>query len=469
MAKSVKVKSSRLSTLQKICAAVQRCRPKQKADGSDPDCTFNITHLTPDAEISPSVKYVLKTGIRPFDDLVGGFPFGHICEVFGLEASGKTNLVVQSCIRAQVGHVYEKTGRDAHGNPVFQKLDPDEFDVSVMYIDNEQSLTDDKVFCDTEDNGELVRIEAGVCDCDTVDMAFKMLDTALEACRKEEEETGRKQFLVFVLDTVAATSSRDELAQDWGKVDYPRHAVEWRKGFRQLTRRIKRGNVCAIFTNQVSDNFKEQGKKGRPQTSTPQHMDYSTFGGKALKYYSHFRVFMFNTNSRYKLNPENQFPDGYQLGFVSVKNRIRKPLREGRLALRFATNAKQNNGGIHNRLSMLETLMHLKHAEYNESDKSIGFKFDLHDIPLTTFDVKAKSIDEEDSAPAAKRGGRAKKNPSIANRGEWLEFYEAHKADLDALYESAIRLAFNTDEQATTAVIDTEGDLPTEGEETHAD
>jgi len=76
-------------------------------------------------------------------------------------------------------------------------------------------------------------------------------------------------------------------------------------------------------------------------------------------------------------------------------------------------------------------------------------------------------MDEEDSAPT-KRGGRAKKNPAIANRGEWLEFYEAHKADLDALYESAIRLAFNTDEQATTQVIDTEGDLPTE-EEHNAD
>lgn len=467
MAKA-KVTSTSKRTQELICAAIKRGQPKTKADGSQPDFTYTMGSMADD-DFAPKVKYVLKTGIAPFDDLVGGFPFGHICEVFGLEASGKTNIVIRSCIRAQVGHIYEVTGRNGH-EAIMRRLDRDEFDISVVYLDNEQSLTDDKIFCDTEDNGTLVRMDANVGDCDTVDMVFKIIDISIDTCNGIEEKTGRKQFVVFVLDTVAATSSRDELTQEWGKVDYPRHAVEWRKGFRQLTRRIKRGNVCALFTNQVSDNFKEQGKKGRPQTTMPQHADYSTFGGKALKYYSHFRVFMFNTGARYKLDPDNQFPDGYQLGFVSVKNRVKKPLREGRLALRFATNEAQNDGGIHNKLSMLETLIYLKHAGYadDKADKTISFKFDLFGIETTTFGDTAKSIDEQDSAPS-KRGAKAKKNPTIACRGEWLEFYEAHKPDLDALYASAIRLAFNTDAQATTPVIDTEGDLPTTEREDNAD
>ena len=458
-----RIKSTSRSTQELICAAIKRHAPKVKANGSQPDYTFTMENIGAGIELSPTVKYVLKSGIAPFDDLVGGFPFGHICEVFGLEASGKSNIVVQSCIRAQVGHIYEMVDRDERGQPVFRKLDKNDVDISVIYLDNEQALTDDKIFCDTEDNGKLVRLAGGVGNCDTVDMVFKILDVAIDTANAAELETGRKQFLVFVLDTVAATSSRDELAQEWGKMDYPRHAIEWRKGFRQLTRRIKRGNVCTIFTNQVSDNLKQQAKKGRPQSSAPRPIDYSTFGGKALKFYSHFRVFFFNTDARYKFNPNKQFPDGYQFGFVSVKNRIKKPLREGRLALRFATNPEQTNGGIHNRLSILETLIYLKHAEYDD-DKKISFKFDLFDVPMTTFGEKTASIDEQDSAP--KRGGRshAYKNPSIASRGEWLEFYAAHKADFDALYASAINLAFDTDVQQTTQVVDTEGDLPEESE-----
>lgn len=425
-----------------------------------PDFTYTMASTR--EELSPKVRYVLKTGIDAFDDLVGGFPFGHICEVFGLETSGKTNLVIRSCIRAQVGHIYEVTGRNGH-EVMTRKLGPDEYDVSVVYIDNEQSITEDKVFCDTEDSGELTRMDANVGDCDTVDMVFKIIDISITTCEGIESETGRKQFVVFVLDTVAATSSRDELAQEWGKVDYPRHAVEWRKGFRQLTRRIKRGNVCAIFTNQVSDNFKEQAKKGRPQSNTPQAADYSTFGGKALKYYSHFRVFMFNTGARYRLNKDTQFPDGFQIGFVSVKNRVKKPLREGRMALLFARNPEQTDGGLHNRFSTLETLLHLKHAEFDDATKEIKFKFDLHGVPMTTFGDTGVSLDEADTG-SVKRGARAKRNPKIAARGEWLNYYAQHKADFDALYASAIRSAFNTD-APTTEIVDVEGDLPGANEE----
>jgi RecA/RadA recombinase len=60
------------------------------------------------------VRYVLTTGIDPFDDLVGAFPFGRISEVFGLESCGKTQLMIKAAIRAQTLNVAEVVRKNGH-------------------------------------------------------------------------------------------------------------------------------------------------------------------------------------------------------------------------------------------------------------------------------------------------------------------------------------------------------------------
>ena len=46
------------------------------------------------------VKYVLTTGIDPFDHCTGGLPFGRVVELLGLEGCGKTAFAWRATTRA---------------------------------------------------------------------------------------------------------------------------------------------------------------------------------------------------------------------------------------------------------------------------------------------------------------------------------------------------------------------------------
>ncbi|MBV5345516.1 MAG: hypothetical protein JZU63_08310, partial [Rhodoferax sp.] len=105
----------------------------------------------------------------------------------------------------------------------------------------------------------------------------------------------------FLVDTIAGTSSKEELAKEWGERDYPRQAQQISEGFRCVTNEISRHNVAMICTNQVRTKFKDlqQGGGYKARFNTPQADDFSTFGGKALAFYSPHRAFMFQVPVQY--------------------------------------------------------------------------------------------------------------------------------------------------------------------------
>jgi hypothetical protein len=268
---------------------------------------------------------------------------------------------------------------------------------------------------------------------------FKTIEGTIDTAIRRYERTSRRQFVVCVVDTVASTSTRAELEMDWSKDDYPRTPAAIKAGFRVLTRRLKCEGVevCIICTNQVSDNFanKQQSFRGRGSSLIPMDEDYVSYGGKALKYFSTHRIFMRRIATRYKF-PGSVFPDGFMVQFETSKNRIKKPMRSGRLVLLF----RDKNGGFNNEFSLLETLIYLKCAAIE--DDGIRFQFKKAGIALKTFKRKSRTLDEEDETEGI-RG-----DPRIAHKGEWSKFCADHQEDVDALWRYAIERAFRDDGSA---------------------
>lgn len=420
-------KDSRASLNDRIFNKIRASRPRNTDAG-----TVDIVHTS--KAILSAVRYVITTGIAPFDDLVGAFPVGRISELYGPEACGKTQMVIRTAVRAQTLCISEVV-RDKTGI-TFKPVDKKKCHIYVVYIDNEGSIDDDqKIVVDG------VRLKVDLVRCDTVDQLFKVADiTVDEVAKQQKADPDTIYFVLIVVDTVASTSSKQEMTQDWGTEDYSRHAKQYSQGFRIMARKVNRCNVAMICTNQIRDKYTaaQKGKKMRPSGLQPD--DGATFGGKALKFYATNRVYMEKIRD-YKTNPKSKFHNGLLVGFKSAKNRLKKPGREGRLVILFG-DENGVGGGFSNEFSILETLLYLKFVEYSEATKNLLFKFARHGIPLTTFDDSETSttLDEDDAEESSSK--RGKKDPFISVRAQWPAFYAAHKADIDKLYEAAIAAAF---------------------------
>lgn len=395
------------------------------------------------------IKYVLTTGIRVFDDIVGAFPFGRISEVYGLEQSGKTALMIRTAIRARLGHIYEIASRDGAIYEL-KRLKPSSYTVTIVYVDNEQSLEDGYKIEITElrynEDGsvkkEKHRLEnVCVCRCDTVEYLFKIADETISTIKKMEAEERKEHgdneklnFVLMVVDTIAGTSSKEEQTKEWGKDDYPRQARQLHEGFRIMKNDLSRHNVAMICTNQATESMATDsfGRKYLP----PDH-GLRAFGGKALKFYATHRIFMKAMETKYTLVKGARFPAGVLLEFYSSKNRIRKPKRIGKMVLLY----DDKNGGLNDEFSLLETFIYLDFAEIDEDDGGIRFRFNHHGVPTTTFSALKKSLEEQDEEPTR----RIKRDPKIDCRADWPLFYRAHRADFDALYRAALEYVFTTE------------------------
>ncbi len=389
-----------------IIAKINATKPKGEAAKN---CTFEVTRST--TEILSKVRYVLSTGMDPYDEAIGigGLPFGRVIEVYGLDGSCKSAIALRSAIRMQERHIYEIQRDEA--NAVTLKRVPDNVPVFTIYIDNEQSIdADGKTTIDG------VELDVAVARCDTIDQMFKIIDTAIDGVDAYSREHEVECFILVVVDTIAGTSSREEIESKWEAVDYPRQPRQLREGFRVMMRKLSRRNVLVLCTNQVSDTYKPKAKYGN--SNIPQDGDFSTFGGRALKFFASLRIFQFKLNTNYKLNKDLQFPSGMTIGFQITKNRLGKPWRTGRLVLLY-------EGGLNNIFSRLETLIHLKLAERPEEG---GIMFRFGTIPTTTFVPKA---------------GERPRNPRIDTLEEWPAFYEEHKSDFELMWAHARRLMFD--------------------------
>lgn len=410
----------KLSIAERVVASIRKIAPKKEGAG------MIEVALSQDGVLS-DVRYVITTGIRPFDRLVGGLPVGRVVEYFGLEACGKTALCKLSAWRAQNGFIFKRT-RLPDGKYQLDKLDPSTYDLTVLYIDNEGSLDEGKVPPNWV-----------ICRAETVELMFKTIDRTVETLKEVQAEEKKMQFLLIICDTVAGTSSKEELAQQWGKDDYARQPKQLREGFRNMIQEFSRRNVCMVCSNQVSDKIGYVTPKygaGAMPTNMPNPDKYSASGGLALKFWASSRVFMFQVPTSYKLVKGTKFDAGFLIEFQSVKNRLAAPKRRGRMVLLFDDDPAK--GGFRDDFSVLETFKMLGFAE-EDSEGEIVFKFRRNDvIPMTFGSDLGKSLEEQDAD-----GGKAKfKDPRIPGRAAWPKFYLEHQSDFDALWEKCVEYAF---------------------------
>lgn len=439
---TLKVKTGSKDLHGRIISKLSKGRPESAQNG-----TYDVGRSTVE---SPSrIKYVVTTGIRPFDDRVGGMPVGKTIELMGAPSSGKSCMAIRTCARAQAGFIYERVS-DGKGGYALEQLKPGTFNVTILYYDNEGSLSDpERRIVDGHE------LDCVIEQCDTVDLLFKTMEKVMDMVAEEEEETGVLQFMVVVLDTIASTCSLEDFKREWGKRDFPRAPAEYKQAFSVLIRQIQRENVLLIGVNHVSKKMERNG--GRVAFKA---WEYSSPGGKAFSYYSTHQVFFDQVLANYRLG-EGGSPDGFLLSFFTTKNRLGPPLRGGRLALLFGQREVDGTvileGGLHNGFSMLETLISSKAAVVSKQTKAITFTFRKFGVTPETFKSSAAQDDVDDAAPPtglaavaiAKRkkkvldetddGPVVRREPKIPNRAAWIVFYAEHAADLDALYREANR------------------------------
>ncbi len=446
--------------MDSLVAGLKRIAPRKKNDGTTPAGSVEVSRTS--KNVLSKIRYVLKTGIQSFDRASGCIPFGRVTEIYGLESCGKTGLVMRCAIRAQSREIYEKIkDPDNPAKTILQQI-PDDSDVTVVYVDNEQSIDEDgKTIIDG------VPLNAVLLRCDTVDQLFKSVDFCIDNIAAHERESGRQQFVVVIVDTIAGTASKEEMSQEWGKDDYSRQPKQLRQAFRRMTRKINRQNVAMICTNQVSDRYQAALSRGKGKSNLPQDSDFDTFGGRALKYYSTLRIFMFRV-STWSLMRGSKFPDGMLVGFCTSKNRQVKPLRSGRMVLVFsneletetdeeinylevekhggiikrADGSREMQGGFNDVFSMLEHLIFLGFASISDKG-SISFRFDAWQIPTTTFGLSAPHLEED--AQVEERPGHNKRNPSIEAKVDWPEFFLEHEADFRVMWERAVEYMFENE------------------------
>lgn len=418
----------------KLLAKLKRTRSKGEEGGAGSDYSRSIDRVL------AQIKYTLFVGIPSFDEATGGFPVGRVSEIYGLDGCCKTALAMLSAGAAKVTH---QGAGPVVRQGVYERLDDGTYrpvqdaDVTVLYIDNEQSLDDGERL---KVNGK--EIDAVIGECDTIDVMFKDIDTAIssleEVEREIEKETKvkRPQILVVVVDTIAGTSTREEINAEWAKVDYQRQPKQLRDGFRNMIRRIHARNVCMICVNQVSDSFKPAMPGQRKvRTILPQEADFSTFGGKALRYYANLRVFMCRVPSPYKVHRGVMFAEGLQIHFFVSKNRHKPPLRSGRLALLF-------DGGFNAEFSMLEHLAFLKLVKYG-SKGVLTIDFAAHGIavkPAVT-SLEAQDLD-----------GEAKFE--LESRADWPEFFKKYEPAVWQLWALGVKIMFDSNAVAQDAEAD---------------
>jgi len=410
-------KGKKLDLIGRCISRIQRSSPRNFENGQIQVMRMNSSRMF------SSVKHVIRSGLDPFDDIVGPIPIGRVMEVYGPEASGKTAFVKKVCKQAFLKDlwIYNPDGS-------LSKIE-DDTEVVVCYFDNEHSIesSNNEIIIDG------VKIDGILTECDVIEDLWKTVDNVLdevklsakneEEKRKKAEKDGKtykpKKFLtVFIVDTIASTSSIEEYTKDWGEEDYPRMPKKLKEGFRRMVRRIGNENVIFIASNQANETFGNKSRYIAPDKK------FNSPGGKALKFFASTRVLFEQLPVKFVLDEEYQFQQGYVISFISTKNRLKKPLREGRLILLFdsAPNiyGDISPSGLNNEYSILETLLYLKFVQF-EDDKFLRFHFRKFEIPMTTFN------DLEDD-----------EDPRMPSRADWVAFYAAHKADIDMMWRAAI-------------------------------
>jgi recombination protein RecA len=306
--------------------------------------------LEGDTADSPSeIKGWVPTGCTALDLAIsnrpnGGFPMGRIVEITGLEASGKSLLAAHALANTQ------KMGGIA------------------VYVDTENATSTEFLSAIGVNLKEMLYVPL-----ETIEDIFESIESIIESVRKSNKDTP----VTIVVDSVAAASTKTEMAAEWDKDGYnTAKAIILSKAMRKITNLIGREKILLIFTNQL------RSRMNAPAFSDP----WTTSGGKAIAFHASVRLRL-SPSGMIKEGPQGkQEVTGINTTAKVVKNRMGPPLRVITYPIYF-------NRGIDDDFSLLELLKKLEivsgtAGNYNYVDTSSGevIKFKTKDFRKTLLD-----------------------------------------------------------------------------------
>ena len=253
--------------------------------------------LGQDDDAPTNVDGWVSTGAAMLDVAIsnrshGGLPVGRITEITGLEQSGK------SLVSAHLLAETQKKGG-----------------VAVM-IDTETAVSREFLEAIGVDVDKLLYVTA-----DSVEQIFEFTETIIEKVRTTQKD----KLVTIVVDSVAAASSKKELAADYDKDGYATDkAIIISKAMRKITNLIGRQKISLVFTNQLRQ--KMNAMFGDPWT---------TSGGKALAFHASVRLRLKGMGQiKQKVNGNDKVV-GMKVRCQVIKNRMGPPLRSADFEIYF--------------------------------------------------------------------------------------------------------------------------------------
>jgi recombination protein RecA len=256
----------------------------------------DVAYILGRGDAPPEVSEWISTGSTELDakiannpDVDGGIPVGRLTEIFGEEATGKSFIAYMALADCQ------RRG----GIPV------------LIDTENSANMTFLKMLGLDPEDGKLIYIQV-----DTIEEVFTAIESVIVKIREEYKD----KLCVIVWDSVAATTTKAELQNDYGDVTVALGPRLIGQGLRKIGRFIGKERIALIFLNQV--RMKIGIAFGNP---------FTTPGGKAIPFTASVRVQLLTAG---KLKAGDDII-GVNIKAKVVKNRMGPPHRECVLQMYF--------------------------------------------------------------------------------------------------------------------------------------
>jgi recombination protein RecA len=261
------------------------------------------------------VAEYIPTGCTALDLAIGGgqarlgIPVGRMTEIFGENSTGKSILGVHIMAMTQaIGGI-------------------------ALFVNTECAMSDEVMANIGVNMDELIQATP-----DTVEEVYDVINEVL----KMRDETCKDKLLTVVWDSVAATTSKEELEKVQEKGLNSRGSIGATARLlsqlgRCLPRQIAHDRVALVFINQVRENIGVMFGE-----------DFTTTGGKAIGFYASLRI-QVSKKTVVKDLAEGGSPIGIIVKGHIYKNKLAKPFETVEMPIMFAN-------GIDDAMAMLAKL-----------------------------------------------------------------------------------------------------------------